>query len=426
MSKEKVHFVGIGGIGVSALARWYKSEGWEVSGSDPAASSVTNELKKDGIKIIIGGHRASSVPDDVKKLIYSVAVVPENAERAKARKLVIPELSYPQALGELTKKYRTITVSGAHGKSTTTAMAALMLVRAGFDPTVIMGTKLKEFGGSNFRRGRSNWLLIEADEYRAAFLNYHPEIAIITNIDREHLDFYKNLGRIRTAFSQFVKKIQKRGTFIANGDEKEVMRLAKKSRVLVLSYSTRSKRAEKLQKILKVPGRHNLSNAMAVDTLGERLSIPMKVRAAALASFRGVWRRFEYKGMVGPAKLFDDYAHHPTEIKATLEGAREMFPKSRIIAIFKPHHAERLTALFVEFSKAFSDADEVIILETYRVAGREKDETKNMKTAEELARALQKRGMDASYFSDYKRAMRSLKPKLKRGDAIVLMTAEAR
>lgn len=426
MKKEKVHFVGIGGIGVSALARWYKSEGWEVSGSDPAASSVTNELKKDGIKIIIGGHRASSVPDDVKKLIYSVAVVPENAERAKARKLGIPELSYPQALGELTKKYRTITVSGAHGKSTTTAMAALMLIEAGFDPTVIVGTKLKEFGGSNFRRGRSDWLLIEADEYRAAFLNYYPEIAIITNIDREHLDFYKNIVNIRKTFRKFLRNISIEGILIANRDEGEVLRLAKARKEKAKFYSIKNPRAAELKRLLKVPGRHNLSNAMAVDTLGESLGIKKSLRNAALGSFRGVWRRFEYKGMVGPAKLFDDYGHHPTEIKATLQGAREMFPKAKIIAIFKPHHIERLTALFSEFTKAFGEADRVAILETYWVAGREKEDSNHMKTAEQLAGSLRKGRVNASYFPDYNSAIKGLKPELKRNDVIVLMTAEAR
>lgn len=426
MKKEKVHFVGIGGIGVSALARWYKSEGWEVSGSDPSASSVTNDLKKDGIKIILGPHKASSVPKDAKKLIYSVAVAPENLERAAARALKIPEFSYPEALGELTRRYRTITVSGAHGKSTTTAMAALMLIKAGFDPTVIVGTKLKEFGGSNFRRGKSNWLLIEADEYRAAFLNYYPEIAIITNIDREHLDFYKNIGRIRKTFAAFLKNIKKDGMLIGNQDEREVINLAKRRKGDTLYYSIKSARALEVKRLLKVPGRHNLSNAMAVDALGERLKIPKKVRNTALRSFCGVWRRFEYKGMVGPAKLFDDYGHHPTEIKATLQGAREMFPKSEIIAIFKPHHAERLTSLFTEFSNAFGDADQVVVLETYRVAGREKQKNETGRTASLLALAIAKKGKNTSYVGDYQSAMKILKPRLQKGDIILLMTAEAR
>ncbi|MBI4134593.1 MAG: UDP-N-acetylmuramate--L-alanine ligase [Candidatus Sungbacteria bacterium] len=426
---RRVYFLGIGGIGVSALAQWYASEGWKVFGSDPRDFENEPVLKRRGIRVTTGKRRSLRDIEGVETVIHTVASPQDNFE-ARLLKTVkrkqIQTLSYPQALGELTRKYRTITISGAHGKSTTTAMVGLLLIRAGLDPTVVIGTKVSEFGGSNFRKGRSEYLVIEADEYRGAFLNYVPEIAVITNIDREHLDFFKTFGNVRKTFKRFIRNIKEGGVLIANADEKEVMRLAKGVSAKRLFYSIHSKRAHELGRLMKVPGRHNISNAMAADGVGQYLSIPQKKREAALRSFRGVWRRFEDKGKIGPARFFDDYGHHPTEIKATLQGAREKFPKEKIIVLFRPHHAERLTALFAEFARAFSLADEVIVLDTYRVAGRERRSVRSVKTAAEFASLLKRRGSTAVYIPDFETAIKNLRPRLTARDVVVLFTAEAR
>jgi len=200
----KIHFIGIGGIGVSALAQYYLAKGHKVSGSDLVSSEITGSLKKSGAKIFIARHLAKNLPDDTDLVIYSPAVSSDNPEIEKAKKSGIKIQSYPEALGELTKKYFTITVSGTHGKSTTCAMIALVLMKAGLDPTVIVGTKLKEFNGSNFRIGKSKYLIIEADEWQASFLNYWPKIIVLTNIEREHLDYYKDLKHILKTYKEYI------------------------------------------------------------------------------------------------------------------------------------------------------------------------------------------------------------------------------
>ena len=189
--KRKVFLIGIGGIGVSALARWYHSRGWDVSGSDSGASVITDSLKKHDIKVFIGSNNSNKIKDDIEVAVYSSAVPDDHPERQRVRKLGIPELSYGEALGAVTKRYKTIAIAGTHGKSTTTAMTALVLKEAGLDPTVIIGTLVPNFGNSNFRKGNSDWLVIEADEYREAFLYHHPQAIIVTNIEPDHLDYLK-------------------------------------------------------------------------------------------------------------------------------------------------------------------------------------------------------------------------------------------
>ncbi|MBI2096706.1 MAG: UDP-N-acetylmuramate--L-alanine ligase, partial [Candidatus Sungbacteria bacterium] len=217
-SRRKVHFIGIGGIGISALVRWYLADKWAVSGSDLSSSQITQDLEKRGARIHIGAHRASWVPPSASLVIYSAAIKPDNPERKRARHLNILERSYAEALNQLAAGYKVIAVSGAHGKSTTTAMAALMLVRAGFDPTVIIGTKLREFKNTNFRKGESRWLLIEADEFHRSFLNYRPLAAITTNIDREHLEYYKSFTNIKKAFTKFFSHVEPSGFLILNAE----------------------------------------------------------------------------------------------------------------------------------------------------------------------------------------------------------------
>ena len=306
-------------------------------------------------------------------------------------------MSYAQAIGQLTKKYKTIAIAGAHGKSTTTVLIALMMIRAGLDPTVIVGIKLKEFGQNNFRLGHSRWLILEADEFHASFLHYHPAIAIITNIDREHLDFYKSFSNIKKAFLKFFTHISPRGHLIINADNKHLASLKINTRAKILPYSLKNTRVQIIAQKLKIPGQHNLINALACDKLGEVLNIPEKIRDATFSKFTGTWRRFEYKGETRGAKLFDDYARHPTEIKATLQGARQLFPQKNIWCLFQPHLSSRLKLLYKDFLTAFKQTDKTLILETYCPAGRENIIDEGLGTAKKLALDL-KLNQQTKYF----------------------------
>jgi len=222
---KKIHFIGIGGIGVSALAGYYLKKGFLVSGSDLVASEITDTLKKKGARIFIGNHKKENLPQKIKLVIYSLAVKSSNPELKEAKNKKIRTLSYPEALGELTKRYYTIAVSGSHGKSTTSAMIALILKKANLDPTVIIGTKLREFHNRNYRVGKSKYLVIEADEYKGAFLNYWPKIIVLTNIEPEHLDYFKSLNREIKIFKRYISHLPKSGLLIINTDNKNTKKI---------------------------------------------------------------------------------------------------------------------------------------------------------------------------------------------------------
>lgn len=352
---------------MSALARYYLSEGWQVSGSDISPSDILKELKKDGVRVSMG-QRPENLKNRPNLAIYNQAIPKNNPELMAARRLGIPCRTYPEIVGELTKKYKTIAVAGAHGKSTTTAMVAFVLIEAGLDPTVIVGTKLKEFGGKNFRKGKNGLLVLEADEYGGAFWHYSPFVAGITNIDKEHLDFYKNFENVKKSFERFKSQCQK-----------------------VVEAEKNPAIAAKIRKILKIPGEHNIQNALLAYAIAKSLNISENVILRALGKYTGAWRRMEYKGQFQVSgikcQVFDDYAHHPTEIRATLAGFRQKYPKNAIICVFQPHQAERLRLLFNDFKTAFKDADRVVLIPSYKVAGREEKFDKKY-DAEALAKAI--------------------------------------
>ncbi|MDD5606257.1 MAG: Mur ligase domain-containing protein [Candidatus Pacebacteria bacterium] len=368
----KIHFIGIGGIGISALAGYYLKKGAMVSGSDLSFSETTNYLKKQGAKII-NGHKIQNIKKDLDLVIYSPAVKKENPEYKRAKELKIPLKSYPQALGQLTKKYFTIAVSGTHGKSTTCSMIALLLEKAGFDPTVIVGTKLKEFSNLNFRVGKSKYLVIEADEHFASFLNYSPDIIILTNIEKEHLDYYKNFKNILKTFKKYIKKLPKNGLLIINKD-------IKIKALNVIKYGQRRIK-------LKIPGKHNQLNASAALTLARYLRIPDKISLKVLAEYNGCWRRFEqrkYKKLI----IISDYAHHPTEVRETLKAAREKFKQKNIWCIFQPHQYQRTYYFFNDFIKTFkfNYQDNLIITDVFEVEGRENENIKKKVNIQKLAK----------------------------------------
>jgi len=414
--KLKIHFIGIGGIGVSALAKYYIKKGHKVSGSDLVRSEITDALKKNGAKIIIGKNK---IPKNADLIIYSPAV------KIKNRKSKIPILSYPQALGELTKRYFTIAVSGTHGKSTTTAMMALLLVKAGLDPTVIVGTKLKEFGDSNCRVGKSQYLLIEADEHFASFLNYWPKIIALTNIEEDHLDYYKNLKNILKTFKKYVSHLPEDGILVVNKDDKNILKIINKRKQKTEYYSLKQAVAKKLKKVLKIPGEHNVCNALAALTVARILRIPDKVSFKALSEYKGAWRRFETKQTVWNGKritLISDYGHHPTKVRVTLKAAREKYPKKKIWCVYQPHQYQRTYYLFKDFVKVFRRApvDETIITDIFDVAGREEKQIKKKVNSEKLVKAIKKKSV---IYLPKEKILNHLKENMGSGEVLIIMGA---
>ncbi len=422
----KIHFIGIGGIGVSALAQYYLEKGNKVSGSDLVSSEITENLKKGGAKIFTGKHKVKNLQKNTNFVVYSPAVPENNPELRDAMNLGIKCLSYPQALGELTKKYYTIAVCGTHGKSTTTAMIGLVLIKAGLDPTVLLGTKLKEFKNTNCRVGESKYLVIEADEWQASFLNYWPKIIVLTNIEKEHLDFYKNLTHILKTYREFVGHLSQDGVLVGNGDDENVSRIKNKElRIKNKEFSLKQKETKILEKILKVPGEYNIYNALAALTAAQVLKIPDKITFKALSEYQGAWRRFDIKQFqVSNLKfqVVSDYAHHPTEIKATLKAAREKFKNKKIWCIFQPHQYQRTFYLFNDFVKVFSSApiDKLIITDIYDVAGREKGKIKKKISSKKLASSI---NPPALYIPTINETKNYLRKNLRGGEVVIIMGA---
>jgi len=421
----KIHFIGIGGIGVSALARYFFEKSNEISGSDLVSSEITEDLKKRGVKIFVGKHKPKNLERNVDLVIYSQAIQKENPEIKEAKKRKIKIQSYPEALGELTKKYFTIAISGTHGKSTTTAMIALILIKAGLDPTVVVGTKLREFGDSNFRMGKSRYLVIEADEWQASFLNYWPKIIILTSIEREHLDFYRNLSNILRTFRKYISHLSKNGALVANKDYKNVLNLTRNQQHVIL-YSLKQKEAKKLKKILKIPGEYNISNALAALATARVLKIPDKISFKALLEYKGSWRRFEIFTKYLNAKpytLISDYAHHPTKIRVTLKAAREKFSNKKIWVVFQPHQYQRTYYLFKDFVKVLRKApiDKLIITDIFDVAGREEGKIKKRVSSEKLVKAINKK--EVIYVPSIDEVVNYLKKNLQGREVIIVMGA---
>ncbi len=428
----KIHFIGIGGIGVSALAQYYLAKGHQVSGSDLVASEMTDLLKTLGAKVYIGAHQRKCLTRNVKQVVYSPAVKKNNPELREAEKRELKIQSYPEALGELTKKYFTIAVCGTHGKSTTASMVALILIKAGLDPTVIIGTKLKEFvndtfstavenvlqkKGSNFWMGKRNsvdnrkYLVIEADEWGASFLNYWPRVIVLTNIEKEHMDYYKDMKHVLNTYKEFLLHLEgPKGRIIANQDDKQVYRIAKEVQkeypIEVDWYSLRQKEKQKMQKILKIPGNYNIANALAGLSAIRYMGVPDKIAYEALSEYQGSWRRFETKmfqmqpsgeSALRPAgfrfQVISDYAHHPTEIEACLGAVREKWPEKEVWLVFQPHQYQRTFYLFNDFVKIFKKAsvNKAIITDIYDVAGRENKGIKGKISAKKLVEAIGKK-----------------------------------
>jgi UDP-N-acetylmuramate--alanine ligase len=364
---KKIHFIGIGGIGVSAIARMLALQDKEITGSDSSLSPVTIELENMGVKVC-QGHNASNIESDIDLVVRTIAVPDENPEVVKARELNISVISYPEMLGIVSKDKYTIAVSGTHGKTTTTAMIAKILKDNDLDPTVIVGSMLKE-ERSNFIAGKGPYLVVEACEYRRSFLNIHPRMIVITNIDEDHLDYFKDLKDIQSAFTEFSEKLGREDYLIADVLNKNVEPVVADINAKLIDYSSyRDMNFE-----IAAFGAHNKSNAGAAIAVAHALGILPKKAAESLKDFKGTWRRQELKGETNSgAIVYDDYAHHPTEIKATLDALRKKYPTEKIIVAFQPHLYSRTRDHLSEFAGAFVNADKILLAPIY--AAREKDD----------------------------------------------------
>ncbi len=356
---SNVYFIGIGGIGMSAIARMFFLEGKNVTGSDLAQSMVTGELEKFGINIFYK-QSSENISVDIDMVVYTPAITEKNPELMRARELGIPTLSYPETLGIISKEKYTIAVSGTHGKTTTTAMIAKVMIDAGLDPTVIVGSFLKD-QKSNFIAGKSKYLVVEACEYKRSFLNLHPNILVITNIDEDHLDYYKDINDIQSAFREFALRLSKEDHVVCFPEDKNVGDVVSDLNCIVDKCSL-----DEFSKNITLAGEHNKKNAQTVLAVSKILGIDLSQALKSINSFAGTWRRFEYKGKTkNGSVVYDDYAHHPTEVRATLSMAREMFPDKKIHVVFQPHLYSRTKAHLDDFAQALSVASSVFVLPIY-------------------------------------------------------------
>jgi len=385
---KKIHFIGAGGIGMSALAQYFHDQGVAVTGSDRSTSPVTELLEKKGIPVAIG-QKAENVPSDAGFVVYSDAVPADNSERTRARELGLPELSYFKTLGQVSLGKRTVAVAGTHGKTTTTGMLAKILVDAGVSPTVVIGSIVKDFG-SNYVRGESDLLIVEACEYRDHLLELSPEILVVNCIEWDHTDWFPSLEAVQATFHRAMKHVSAEGVVVTNPDFTNIAPLIKDVRAKVIDYT------KEPAYTLHLPGEFNLQNARAAAAAARAVfpQITDEQICASLAAFQGTWRRFEYKGNTERgAEVYDDYAHHPTAITETLRALRALRASGngKIFVAFHPHLYSRTRDLFDEFAHAFGDASEVLIAPIY--AAREVDD--GSISSAMLAEAVAKNGTPA-------------------------------
>jgi UDP-N-acetylmuramate--alanine ligase len=380
---HRIHFIGVGGSGMSGLAEVLLNMGYQVSGSDLKSSDVTDRLVQLGGRVF-PGHAASNV-EGAQVVVYSSAVRPDNPELVRARANGIPVIPRADMLAELMRMKYGVAVGGSHGKTTTTSMVAAVLQRGGLDPTIVVGGRLKTLG-TNAQLGHGRFLVAEADESDGSFLRLAPAVTVITNIDREHLDHYKDLDDVRQAFIYFANRVPFYGVAVLCADDENVRSILPKVTKRSILYGTRSEAeirgvaiellphgsrfrveaaGERLGLIeLQVPGRHNALNALAAVAVGLELEIAFEHIAESLAGFHGVGRRFELRGEAGGVRVFDDYGHHPTEIAATLAAAKGL-GAGRVLVVFQPHRYTRTASLREEFGRCFGVADQVWVMDVY-------------------------------------------------------------
>ncbi|HZQ70973.1 MAG TPA: UDP-N-acetylmuramate--L-alanine ligase [Terriglobales bacterium] len=441
---QRIHFVGIGGIGMSGIAEVLLNLGYKVSGSDLKTSAVTERLASLGA-VIFEGHRSANVAG-AEVVVVSSAVKDDNPEIAEARDQHIPVIQRAEMLSELMRLKYGIAIAGMHGKTTTTSMVAAVLAAGGLDPTIIVGGRVDAMG-SNARLGKSQYLVAEADESDRSFLRLSPILAVVTNIDREHMDCYRNMRDVKQAFLDFMDRVPFYGMVVVCNDDPPLRRLFPQIRRRTLTYGTRKGsdfRIKTLDNVgtagekpclsrfhviyrgddlgefrLQVPGAHNILNATAAIAVGIGLDLKAEQIAQALGNFQGVDRRFQLRGKMGGVSVIDDYGHHPTEIKATLAAARQC-GFSRIHVIFQPHRYTRTRDLLDQFANAFQNADTLAVLDIYAAS---ELPIEGISAATLAARITEVGGKDARYMASFSEAAKEVCRIAQPGDMILTLGA---
>ena len=436
---SKIHFVGVGGIGMSGIAEVLLTLGYQVSGSDLRSNESTRRLQRLGGRIV-QGHSAENV-QDADVVVVSSAVPEENVEVQEAHRRKIPVIPRAEMLAELMRLKYGVAVAGTHGKTTTTSLLATVLFEAGLDPTIVIGGKLNALD-SNARLGRGDYMVVEADESDGSFLFLSPVLAAITNIDPEHLDHYGGLAELEEAFVRFANRVPFYGAVAVCLDHPRVQAIIPRIRKRVLTYGLSAqadfradnvefrhlqscfdvfRHGQKLGRIrLNMPGRHNVLNTLAVIALADELGIDFGVVQKALAEFQGVARRFTIRGDVGGVVVVDDYGHHPEEIATTLAAARQSYPDRRIVAVFQPHRYSRVHKLWVEFTRAFNQADLVLVTDIYPAGEKPIEGVSAAALASDIAR-YGHRGV--SYVGSIQDALERLVGLVRSGDLVVTLGA---
>lgn len=438
----KIFFIGIGGISMSGLAMICKNLGWEVEGSDREDSNVIHQLEKKGIKVYIG-HNKDHITSDIDKVVFTAAVKQDNEEIVKTKELGIELVERSVFLGSIMEEYEnSVAIAGTHGKTTTTSMITLIFDKADKHPTSLIGGMFKNIGG-NVEIGSSDIFISEACEYVDSFLQFFPKVAVITNIEEDHLDYFEDLAQIKSSFLKFANQVKNDGFVIANGDDENVKDTLKDCKKKVYYYGFKDDNDFVINNLkyddvgypifdivyskdgalidsykLSVFGRHNVYNSVAAIVSAYILDIEKESIQKAIEKFTGVGRRFEYIGEKEGVRVFDDYAHHPTEIKSTLEAIKSL-KKNRFFSIFQPHTYTRTKALFKDFVECFDETDIVIFADIY--AAREpNDETVSSSM---LCDEVNRRGKDAYYFDSFEKIVKFLHENANDGDIIFTIGA---
>lgn len=440
---KKIHFSGIGGIGVSAMAKLFLLLGKEVSGSDMHASEITEDLEKRGVNVTYK-QVAENVTDDMDLLVYSPAVPESNLERAMALDLGVIQKSYPEMLGAISKVYKTVAVSGTNGKSSTTAMLSSLLIDTGVDPTVIFGSQYIKLD-RNFRGGASDTFLVEACEYRAHMLLLTPRVIILTNIEEDHLDYFKDLSHIIATFQAYIDKLTKADdVLVLNADDQnsKQLHLPKCTIVTFSIHEPADVRARNVHVVsgkqtfdleykgellgtfvLRTPGQFNVYNALAALAYALTLGLSPAKLQKSLEAYSGIWRRYE-KIKDDDVVVISDYAHHPTAVRGTLRATKEFYPDQRIIAVFEPHQHDRTQKLFDGFVDALYLPDVIILPEIFEVQGRTEEQSHTI-SSKDLASAIKKQWPDKKvlYAKDAQQALDLVNFNLREHDVVVVMGA---
>lgn len=435
---KKIHFIGIGGISMSGLAEILLENGFKVSGSDMKASTIIEKLIKQGAEVFIG-HDENNIKD-VDLVVYTAAVSEDNPELLKAKELNIPTMDRAEFLGQIMKGHKyNVAISGTHGKTTTTSMVSHIFLDADLDPTILVGGELDAING-NVKTGKSEYFITEACEYKASFLKFFPYIGVILNIEADHLDFYRNIDHIQETFTEFVNLIPQDGYLVAYAEDDRIKAVIEHADCNVLTYGINSgeitaknisyndkacasfdvyRNTEKLFTAnLNVPGKHNVLNSLASICVALSLNVDYNYIVDGLSSFFGTHRRFELKGVKNEVTVIDDYAHHPTEIKAFLEAAKN-YPHKRIFCIFQPHTYTRTLTLFDDFTHSFFNADEIILADIY--AAREK--FTKVVSSDMLGDKIREQGLSCKNFHSFEEIVNYLKDTLNEGDLLLTVGA---